>query len=298
MNISNFIQYIHQEKGYSALTVKAYQNDLKSFDDFLSEQYDIENADEVTFDIVRSWVISLIDEGKTNVTINRKLSSLKSYFNYLQKIGEVKSNPVKNIRSMKTPERLPVFIRQEDMEQVLISLEEADDFSGYRDFIVIELLYVTGIRLSELINIKEEDINLNENLIKVTGKRNKERLVPFSLKEHNYIIRYINLKKEKFGESSPYFIITDKGKKAYEKFIYRLVNRSLSPFTGTKKSPHVLRHTFATHMLNNGADLNSIKELLGHANLAATQVYTHNTIEQLKSIYNHAHPRAHIKKEV
>ncbi len=297
MNINNFIQYISREKGYSELTVKAYQNDLNAFAGFLKDNYDIDNPGKVDYDIVRSWIIKLLEEGKSNSSVNRKLSSLKSYFNFLLKTGFIKSNPVKRIKSLKMPSRLPGFIREDSMKKVFDDFDK-NDFFSYRDFLVLELLYVTGIRLSELINLKEDDVNFTENVLKVTGKRNKQRIIPFSEKDKEDIIRYMNFKKSMFEKRSPYLIVTDKGEKAYEKMIYRIVSKYLSGYTSTKKSPHVLRHTFATHMLNNGSDLNTIKEILGHANLSATQVYTHNTIEQLKSIYNHAHPRAHIKKEV
>ena len=298
MNINNFIKYIQQERGYSELTVKAYRNDLISFNEFIAKEYEIYDLNSINHDIIRSWIIKLLDERNSNSTVNRKLSSLRSFYNYLLKIGTVKSNPLKNINSLKVPSRLPEFVRKDDISKLFKDFEKTDGFSNFRDFLVLELLYVTGIRLSELINLKEENINFVNNQLKVRGKRNKERMVPFSLKIQEHIIRYMEMKKNEFGEENPYLIVTDKGEKAYEKFIYRIVTKSLSPYTKTKKSPHVLRHTFATHMLNNGADLISIKELLGHASLAATQVYTHNTIEQLKLIYNNAHPRAHIKKEV
>ena len=298
MNINSFIKYIQQERGYSGLTVKAYQNDLYSFESFLNGQYDTDDFQDVTYDIVRSWIIKLIDDGNSNTTVNRKLSSLKSYFNYLIKRGYLKANPLKNIKSLKVPSRLPEFVRKEDVKKMFEEMELSEDFSSFRDYIVLELLYVTGIRLAELISLKEENINFVNNNIKVKGKRNKERMVPFSLKVREDIIRYMDLKEKKFGTKNPYLIVTGKGEKSYEKLIYRIVTKHLSPYTHTKRSPHIMRHTFATHMLNNGADLISIKELLGHESLAATQVYTHNTIEQLKLIYNNAHPRAHIKKEV
>jgi integrase/recombinase XerC len=298
MNTKKFIQYIHNEKNYSAYTAKAYLNDLNAFDNFLRDVYGISSVNEIDSYIVRSWVIHLIDEGKSNVTVNRKLSTLKSYFNFLIKTGEVKKNPVKSIKSLKIPVRLPDFIRKEKLETLFEHHNHNDDFKTLRDLLVVELLYVTGMRLSELINLKESDINFTENTFKVKGKRNKERIIPFSLKERSFIIRYMKIKQRYFTENTPYLIVTNKGEKSYEKLIYRIVTHYLSGLTHTKRSPHILRHTFATHMLNNGADLNTIKELLGHASLSATQVYTHNTIEQLKSIYNHAHPRAHIKKEV
>jgi len=298
MNINNFIQYISLEKQYSKHTVKAYQNDLSTFLYYIQNSFEISKANEVTRDMVRSWIVHLIEEGKSNITINRKLSTLKSYFNYLIKTGAVKGNPVKNISSLKTPSYLPHFITKEKMKLYYSSKQEEESFVAVRNFLIVDILYTTGIREDELIKLKENDINFQQNTFKVTGKRNKQRIIPFSEKEKSYIIRYMQLKRETFEESNPYLIVTNKGLRAYPKFIYRIVKEELSSVTQSKKSPHVLRHTFATHMLNEGADLNTIKEILGHANLSATQVYTHNTIEQLKSIYNHAHPRAQLKKEV
>ncbi len=298
MNINNFIQYISLEKQYSGHTVKAYTNDLTAFLYYIKSTFEISEIVEVNRDVVRSWIVRLIEEGNSNITINRKLSTLKSYFNFLIKSGLIKVNPVKNIVSLKTPSYLPHFITRERMSLYYQTREVEEDFVSIRNFLIIDLLYTTGIRETELINLTENDINFNQNTIKVTGKRNKQRIIPFSENEKDYIIRYMKIKKDTFKEASPYFIVTNKGTHAYPKFIYRIVSSELSSVTESKKSPHILRHTFATHMLNEGADLNSIKEILGHANLSATQVYTHNTIEQLKSIYNHAHPRAQLKKEV
>ena len=298
MTIQDFIQYISLEKHYSNHTVTAYENDLNTFSRFLIEQFEITNMADVNRDMVRSWIIKLIEEGNANLTINRKLSTLKSFYNFLIKSGTVKTNPVKNINSLKIPSSLPHFLTKEKMNRYYDSKADISDFNTLRDFLVVDLLYTSGMRLSELINLKIDDINLNENTLKVTGKRNKERIIPFSNREKEYIIRYEEMKRTTFAAENPFLVVTNKGKKAYPKFIYRLVENNLSGLTSSKRSPHILRHTFATHMLNEGADLNTIKEILGHANLSATQVYTHNTIEQLKSIYNQAHPRARIKKEV
>ncbi len=298
MNINHFIQYISLEKQYSKHTVKAYQNDLFAFSYFIQDRFEISSATKVTRDMIRSWIVHLIEEGKSNITINRKLSTLKSYFNYLMKKDITNTNPVKTISSLKTPSYLPHFITKENMELYYKYKQGEEAFEGFRNFLIVDILYTTGIREDELINLKEKDINFQQNTFKVTGKRNKQRVIPFSEKEKNYMIRYILLKRETFEEDNPYLIVTNKGLRAYPKFIYRIVSSELSQVTQSKKSPHILRHTFATHMLNEGADLNTIKEILGHANLSATQVYTHNTIEQLKSIYNHAHPRAQLKKEV
>jgi integrase/recombinase XerC len=298
MNIKDFLQHISIGKHYSQHTVTAYKNDLNSFFDFVRETFEISDVKQINRDIIRSWIVELIEAGKSNATINRKLSTLKSYFNFLLKKGMIKSNPVKNINSLKTPSRLPAFITKQKMELFYAQTGKSDNFSSLRDFLVIDLLYTTGMRLTEIINLRINNINLNENTLKVLGKRNKERIIPFSEREKEYIIRYKDMRKAAFETDNPYLIVTDKGNKTYPKFIYRIVEKNLSGLTQSKKSPHILRHTFATHMLNEGADLNTIKEILGHANLSATQVYTHNTIEQLKSIYNHAHPRARIKKEV
>ncbi len=298
MNINNFIQYISLEKQYSGHTVKAYTNDLTTFLYYIKSTFEISEITEVNRDVVRSWIVRLIEEGNSNITINRKLSTLKSYFNFLIKSGLIKVNPVKNIVSLKTPSYLPHYITRERMSLYYQTREVKENFVSIRNFLIIDMLYTTGIRETELINLTENDINFNQNTIKVTGKRNKQRIIPFSENEKGYIIRYMKIKKDTFKEASPTFIVTNKGTRAYPKFIYRIVSSELSSVTESKKSPHILRHTFATHMLNEGADLNSIKEILGHANLSATQVYTHNTIEQLKSIYNHAHPRAQLKKEV
>jgi len=298
MNIQNFIQYIYLEKRYSKHTVNAYENDLNSFSTFTQNQFELSDATAINRDIIRSWIVQLIEEGNSNRTINRKISTLKSYFNFLLKSGVVKSNPVKNIHSLKTPSPLPQFITEEKMNLYYETIKDLSSFESLRNFLIIDLLYTTGIRESELINLKTDSINLNNCTLIVKGKRNKERIIPFSEKEKAYIIRYIEMKNSKYETASPFLIVTNKGEKSYPKFIYRIVENQLKGVTLSKKSPHVLRHSFATHMLNKGADMNTIKEILGHANLSATQVYTHNTIEQLKSVYNHAHPRAHTKKEV
>lgn len=285
----DFIKYLTYEKRFSEHTITAYRTDLNQFYDFCEIGDNEIISDSKT---IRHWMASLLEEKYSTRSINRKISSLKTFYKFLLKNKIIDKNPFEKIITPKTYKKLPVFVSEENME---IFLEEnffEKSYAGCRDKLVIEILYNTGIRLSELINIKETDINFSKKEIKVKGKRNKERIIPISDKLTVNIKDIINLKKEE-GINLLYIVTSNKGEKAYPKLIYRIVNKHLTTVsTITKKSPHVLRHTFATHLLNNGADLNAIKELLGHANLAATQVYTHNTFEKLNNIYKLAHPRA------
>jgi len=287
-----FIQYIQFEKRFSTHTIKAYQTDLDQFYQYLDVHYDINDTKEINHHIIRSWIVLLIETSISTRSVNRKLSTLKSYFKFLLKEGLIEKNPMQKIIAPKSSKRLPVFIDQDSIDLLLDEIDFGKGYSASRDKIIIELFYSTGMRLNELINIKISDINFTTKTIKIFGKRNKERLVPLSSEFNFNLLDYTESLKKEYPDST-YFFVTNKGEKLYEKFVYRLVNTYLSKVTTiNKKSPHILRHTFATHMLNSGADLNAIKEILGHANLSATQVYTHNTIEKLKSIYNHAHPKA------
>lgn len=296
MTIDPFIQYIRFEKRYSAHTVLAYQNDLDSFIKYLKPHFELENPDLASRDMIRSWIVELIEQGLTTSTVNRKISTLKTYYNYLLRHGIVLVNPVNTIHSLKTPKRLPVYIEEEQLSTVL---DEPSDnknrFAAQRDRLVLELLYATGMRRSELTELRDSSVNENMSTLKVQGKRNKERLIPLSKQMLEQLMLYQVTKRNSFDRANEYLIVTNKGKKAYPELIYQITRHALVGVTSKKKSPHVLRHSFATHMLNHGADLNTIKELLGHASLAATQVYTHNTIEQLKIIYHKAHPRAKLK---
>jgi integrase/recombinase XerC len=235
-------------------------------------------------------------EGKNSArTVNRKITTLKSYFKFLIREGTVTENPMNRVVAPKTSKRLPVFVEQESMNDLFDKIEFGEGYPGVRDRMIMELFYATGMRLSELVNLKDEDLDLYKNVLKVTGKRNKQRIIPFSGNLSGLLKGYLELKGKTFpaDEQNTHLFVTNKGEKLYPKLVYRMVHHYLNLVTTiSKRSPHVIRHTFATHMLNNGADLNAIKEILGHANLAATQVYTHNTIEKLKSIYKQAHPRA------
>ena len=294
VHIDAFINYIKFEKRYSAHTVRSYTNDLMGFLDFI-DRYKKE-FDERIIDnkLVRSWIVTLLEEGVSVRSVNRKISTLKSYFKFLVQQGIIDVNPMSKVLSPKNKKRLPSFVEQSQMDMLLDNIDFGADFSAVRDKFIIQLLYHTGIRLSELVNLKVDDFNLSNNTFKVIGKRNKERIIPFSKEiKRSYNIYCNNRLDIQTSGKTNYLFITEKGKPVYEKLIYRVVHNYLSYVTTIeKKSPHVLRHTFATHMLNNGADLNAIKELLGHANLSATQVYTHNTFEKLKNIYNQAHPRS------
>lgn len=296
MEKERFIDYIQFEKRYSPHTVNAYRNDLEQFFAWAAVNYEIWNAGEVTGVMIRSWIVTLMEERLASRSVNRKITTLKSFFRYLIKEGLVGSNPMKRVVAPKNPKRLPSFIEQEKLGALLDSRVEGEPFPLFRDRMVLELLYATGMRISELTGLDETDIDFRGLQMKVTGKRNKQRLIPFSSKLSDLLKRYLELKKSFLSPERSYtgrLLVTDLGRPVYPKFIYRIVTRSLQEVTTLdKKSPHVLRHTFATHMLNNGAELNAVKELLGHASLAATQVYTHNTIEKLKKVYQQAHPKA------
>ena len=286
---NKFITYLSSEKRFSEHTVKSYTTDLNQFTSFLADEFQItDDIDEVRFQIIRTWIASLLEKGVNPRSVNRKISTLKSYFKFLIREGVIVENPMMKVVAPKSKKRLPVFIEEDQIESLLNEVQFEGGFIGERNKLIIELFYVTGIRLSELINIKISDIDFQNQLIKVLGKRNKERLIPLSSSMLEGLSNFI----EKNQQNQFLFTNLD-GKKLYTKLVYRLVNKYIGEISSVnKKSPHILRHTFATHMLNNGADINAIKELLGHANLSATQVYTHNTIEKLKTVYKQAHPRA------
>ncbi len=290
--ISEFCDYLSHQKRYSDHTINAYQKDLEQFSLFLLSDFETESFKEVNSSIIRSWIVQMIENDISPRTINRKISTLKSFYKHLLKNGVIDNNPLLKITTPKTSKRLPVFVGEQEISNLFSEIEFPDTFEGARDNLILELFYATGMRLIELIELKESSIDFHNSTIKVLGKRNKERLIPFGKNITAKIKSYLH-EREKIQRIDNHVFLTKVGKKIYPKLVYRIVNHYLSLVTtSSKKSPHVLRHTFATHMLNNGADLNSIKELLGHANLSATQVYTHNTIEKLKNIHKQAHPKA------
>jgi integrase/recombinase XerC len=292
--IRSFIEYLQFEKRYSQNTIIAYQTDLEQFFSFLISQYDGPAVADITAGFVKSWLAEMREEEMTPKSLNRKISSLKSLFKYLLKSGEVKQSPLTTIISPKSGKRLPSFVAQNDMETLKQYVEFPDTWKGQTDKLLLAVFYATGIRLSELINLKESHVDVANNQIKVLGKGNKERIIPVSKELINSLRTYLLNKKELRVENGVYnFFVNEKGKPLYPKYVYNVVKANLSLVTTLqKKSPHVLRHTFATHLTNNGADLNAVKELLGHSSLAATQIYTHNTIDKLKDIYKKAHPKA------
>lgn len=294
MALESFIQYIRYEKRFSQHTVKAYQRDLEIFFEFQNNLFQTTDVKEINHSMIRSWIVSLMENKLSPRSVNRKISSLKTYFKFLLRNGTIATDPLLKVQSPKTSKRLPVFIDQEKMEVLCESPLENNDFEDIRNKTMLEFFYATGMRLSELVNISIQDIDFSSNTVKVLGKRNKERIIPLTNSISKTLKYYTKIKLEqKFSFSSPFLFVTKEGKKIYHKLVYRVITQLLGTVTTLeRKSPHILRHTFATHMLNNGADINSIKEILGHANLSATQVYTHNTIEKLKQVYKQAHPRA------
>ena len=292
MSIKSFIDYLSFEKKYSAHTITAYQNDLKNFQEFCIQEYQDENLLSVNYQQIRSWIVSLVDAGIANRTINRKVSSLKSFYKFQQKAKQIIENPLQKHQALKVSKRVQVPFSEKEIVSVLQQFDSKDDFASLRNKTMVELLYSTGIRRNELINLKVKDVDFSNSTIKVLGKRNKERFVPLLISVKDSLKKYLN-EREKENSIVDFLFFTDKQKKLYPTLVYRLINEYFSTVsTKVKKSPHVLRHSFATHLLNEGADLNSVKELLGHSSLASTQVYTHNSISELKKVYGKSHPRS------
>ena len=291
-DVNAFLAYLQFEKRYSLHTITAYSNDLVQFFDFIETQYDKVALDQITGSMVRTWLAGMKETEMTGKSLNRKISSLKSFFKYQIRQERLVKSPMETVISPKITKRLPAFIAEQDMEQLLAHLAFAEGWKGYTEKMVIQLFYATGMRLSELILCKESQLDLSKSVIKVLGKGNKERIIPISKNLSQELANYIQEKPEA-SNGNPHVFVTEKGKSLQPRAVYSFVKFYLSQVTTLqKKSPHVLRHSFATHLMNNGADLNAVKELLGHASLAATQVYTHNTIEKLKEVFAKAHPKA------
>lgn len=292
-DLEQFLSFLKYEKRYSDHTVTAYEKDLNQFMLFGSEMVEDFCLVKADYHLIRQWVISLMDQGVKVVSVKRKISTLRSLYKFLLREGLIKKNPTELVSIPRSGKKLPHFVQEKEINQLLDTSFFGGDFTGLRDKAVVSLFYGTGVRLAELKGIKVVDLNQHERLVKVIGKRNKERIIPYPEEVGSDLANYIKVRNELFSDSSGFIFLTDKGEQVYDKLLYRIVRKYLSLVTTMeKRSPHVLRHSYATHLLNRGADLNAIKELLGHASLAATQVYTHTSFEKLKKIYNQAHPRA------
>lgn len=292
--IEKFLEYIGFQKRQSPHTQSSYRNDLEQFAAYLNDTYQIKDLLQADYHLVRSWIIALSEENLQPSSINRKIATLKSFYKFLVKQNYLEANPMLRIRPLKTAKKTPQFVAEQDILTLLDTIEFEESFSGYRDKIVLEILYNTGIREAELLTLTEPDINYIRQEMKVLGKGNKERIIPITPSLSYDLQKYVYYKQRTFPKLNHlYFIVTDKGEPAYPMLIYRIVNKYLKLVSNTdKKSPHILRHTFATHLLNKGAELNAIKEILGHSSLNATQIYTHNSLEKLKEIFEQAHPKA------
>ena len=293
--IQSFIDYLKFEKRYSVHTIRSYHDDLVQFFDFLDKQFGKLTLTEISSSFIRSWLASLKEDDVTARTINRKISTLKSFFKFQLRQGSIENTPMGNIISPKVSKRLPVFIREKDLADLTRAVNiNTEDWDSLNTKMLITIFYSTGMRLSELINLKEKQVDFSRKQLKILGKGNKERIIPAGTDLLIAIKDYINEKRKVFEKTDEVLLVSSKGKKLYPKYAYNLVRGILTEEVKTldKKSPHVLRHTFATHLMNNGANLDAVKELLGHASLASTQVYTHNTIEKLKNVYKKAHPKA------
>lgn len=289
--INAFVDYITLEKKYSIHTVTAYQNDLEAFLVFSTKEFGVSNLIEINYSEIRSWIVSLVDSGVSNRTINRKVSSLNSFYKFSQRTNQIVNNPLSQHKALKVAKRIQVPFSEKEVHLAIDEISE-DSFEALRDKLIVELLYSTGMRRAELIEIKEIAVDLVNDVLKVLGKRNKERYVPILKTVKKTLIRY-RREKEKIIGSTEYLLVTQKGNKIYGTLVYRVINLYFSRVsTKVKKSPHIIRHSFATHLLNEGADLNSVKELLGHSSLASTQIYTHTSLDHLKEVYNQAHPRS------
>ena len=293
MSVPAFVSYLKLEKNYSQHTIQAYERDIMEFSGFCGEHHDISPITHIGYPIVRNWIVHLSGNGVSNRSINRKISSLRAYYKFLLKVGEIQVSPLAKHKALKTDKKVEVPFSEHEMEEMLKEIPFSDDFEGTRDKLIIELLYATGMRRAELVNVKLTDIDFSQRTIKVLGKRNKERILPLLQATIAIIKEYLAQRNDlEQVQDHSFLLLTQSGLKIYETLVYRTINKYFSLVSPkVKKSPHILRHTFATHLLNRGADLNSVKELLGHSSLASTQVYTHNSIAELKKVHQKAHPR-------
>lgn len=293
-NLKAYQDYLLKEKNYSVLTSKAYLGDINSFKQYLTNNHDEVQLEVVNYSLIRSWIVFLVENNNSNVSVNRKISSLKSFYKFLLKIKEISQNPLLKHKSLKTAKKVQIPFSEKELNDVFNLNNFDSNFEGARNQLVIELFYATGIRRAELIGLKTGNVDFSNKTIKVLGKRNKERIIPLLECTVGLIKRYLDEKNELFlKDENDLLILSKKGNKISESFVYRLINDYFSTVSQkVKKSPHVLRHSFATHLLNNGADLNSVKELLGHSSLSSTQIYTHSSLSELKKTYNEAHPRS------
>lgn len=291
MSYPQFLDYLLLEKKYSRNTIKAYEKDLESFSLYIKEEFEQDDINRINYPQIRNWIIKLVKDGVINRSVNRKISSLKAYYKFLLATGQIEINPLASHKSLKIKKSVQIPFSQEEVSIVLQSIEPVD-FRTSRDLAVIMLFYATGMRRAELINITLRDLDLRNSMVKVLGKRSKERYIPLLPEIVKKLDLYLQYRAGVVQEQTPYLFLTEKGIKMYENLVYRIINNYFSDASAkVKKSPHILRHSFATHLLNEGANLNAVKELLGHSSLAATQVYTHNSIAELSKVYNNAHPR-------
>ncbi len=293
MKADEFLQYLQFEKRYSPHTIAGYKTDLKQFERYLKDSFQT-IPQQASSQQIRNWLSGLVAARLSAKSVNRKISSLNSFYQHLEAGGKIEANPMVKVSPPKIPRKLPAYVSEVHMQTLIDEFEFSHDFTGIRDKLILETFYCTGIRLAELTGLRHSDVNLTKAIIRVTGKGNKQRVVPMVEELQTTFKQYLEEKSRVFGnDTTGYIFVTDKGKKVYPKFVYRVVNFYLSTNTTvSKRSPHVLRHSFATHMLNNGADINAIKDILGHSSLSATEVYTHNTVEKIKSVYKQAHPKA------
>ena len=293
MHFNSFIEYLELEKNYSPNTIIAYSKDIESFLIFASNQFGYSDINNIHYSIIRNWIVKLVDDGVSNTTINRKISSLRTYYKFLIKIGDIKVSPLLKHKALKTAKKIQIPFSEKEIEDVLNLLKDQDSFLGSRNKLIVELFYSTGMRRGELVNLKLIDISFSQKTVKILGKRNKERIVPLLPSVLETANTYLTHRKElKKIKDTDYLLLTEKGTKVYETLLYRLINNYFSQASEkVKKSPHILRHSFATHLLSEGADIKSVKELLGHSSLASTQIYANNSISKLKQVYRDSHPR-------